>query len=164
MSPRKKPDASPASPALALTPAEAVPQVTPVAVVETDAAAPARPARPLDNRALANGLYEVGDLMGINGDDPFRIRSYRRAAEAIEPLPYQMSDIIADPKKVLAIPGIGKAMCAHLQEIFREGKLSLHTELLQKYRPSMLELLKIQGLGPKTIALLWSAYQVCDIE
>src|SRR4051812_41525977 len=121
MSPRKKPDASPAAPAPALTPAEPVTAATPATVTEVDAAAPARPARPLDNRALANVLYEVGDLMEINGDDPFRIRSYRRAAEAIEALPYQISDIIAEPKKVLAIPGIGKAMCAHLQEIFREG-------------------------------------------
>src|SRR5205085_4223422 len=54
-------------------------------------------------------------------------------------------------------------MCAHLQEMFREGKSRLHSELLEKYQPSMLELLKIQGLGPKTIALLWSAYKVCDL-
>src|SRR6266498_4864668 len=45
-----------------------------------------------------------------------------------------------------------------------EGKLSLHAELLTKYHPSMLQLLKVQGLGPKTIALIWSAYQVCDLE
>src|ERR1700675_890885 len=48
--------------------------------------------------------------------------------------------------------------------MFKEGKLSLHAELLKKYRPSMLDLLKIQGLGPKTIALIWSAYQVSDPE
>ena len=46
----------------------------------------------------------------------------------------------------------------------KEGRLSLHAELLGKYRPSMLELLKVQGLGPKTIALIWSAYQVADLE
>src|SRR5690348_18044374 len=55
-------------------------------------------------------------------------------------------------------------MCGHLQEIFREGKMSLHTELLEKYRPSMLDMLKIQVLGPKTIALLWSAHKICDVE
>ena len=48
--------------------------------------------------------------------------------------------------------------------MLHEGKLSLHAEMLKKYRPSMLELLKVQGLGPKTIALIWSAYQVCDLE
>src|SRR6266852_3225957 len=90
------------------------------------AASVATPARPLDNRAVATILYEVGDLMEIDGDDSFRIRSYRRAAEAIESLSYPISDIVHDPKKMLEIPGIGKAMSAHLQEIFREGKLSLH--------------------------------------
>ena len=54
-------------------------------------------------------------------------------------------------------------MAENIQEICREGKLKLHTELLEKYRPSMLELLRIQGLGPKTIALIWSAYKVCDL-
>ena len=117
----------------------------------------------LDNKMLANILYETADLMEINGDDPFRIRSYRRAAEALEQLPQQISEIVNDSKKLLEIPGIGKGMCANLQEIFREGRLKLHAELLEKYRPSMLELLKIQGLGPKTIALLWSAHQVCDV-
>jgi DNA polymerase (family 10) len=128
------------------------------------AAAEAAPARPLDNKALATILHETADLMEVNNDDPFRVRSYRRAAEAVESLGQQVSDLIADPKKLLEVPGIGKGMVAHFQEIFREGKLRLHSELLEKYRPSMLQLLKIQGLGPKTIALLWSAYQVCDLE
>src|SRR5437868_3902890 len=55
-------------------------------------------------------------------------------------------------------------MLLNFQEMFKEGRLSLHAEMLKKYRPSMLDLLKIQGLGPKTIALIWSAYQVCDVE
>src|SRR5437868_914984 len=55
-------------------------------------------------------------------------------------------------------------MLNNLQQMLAEGKLSLHADLLKKYRPSMLDLLKVQGLGPKTIALIWSAYQVCDLE
>lgn len=117
----------------------------------------------MDNKAIAGILYETADLMEVNGDDPFRIRSYRRAAEAIEALPQQVAELVADPRKLLAIPGIGKGMCANLEEMFQEGKLRLHSELLKKYRPSMLELFKIQGLGPKTIALLWGAHQICDI-
>ncbi len=134
------------------------------AAVAEPAAPPAMPARPLDNKAVASIFHETADLMEINGDDSFRIRSYRRAAEAIEALPQPISDLISDPKKLLEIPGIGKGMCGHLQEIFRDGKSSLHASLLDKYRPSMLELLKISGLGPKTIAMLWSAHKICDIE
>ena len=117
----------------------------------------------MDNKAIANVFYETADLMEINGDDSFRIRSYRRAAEALEGLPQQVSGLIDEPKKLLEIPGIGKGMAANIQELCRSGKLGPHQELLVKYRPSMLELLKIQGLGPKTIALLWSAFQVSDL-
>jgi DNA polymerase (family 10) len=117
-----------------------------------------------DNKSIANIFYETADLMEVRNDDPFRIRSYRRAAEAIEGLEGQLADIYEDTKALLAIPGIGKGMAANIRELFTEGKLKLHEELLEKYRPSMLELLKIQGLGPKTIALIWDAFQVCDVE
>jgi DNA polymerase (family 10) len=118
----------------------------------------------VDNKQLANIFYETADLMEVQAEDSFRIRSYRRAAEAIEGLSQQIADIVNDQKALLAIPGIGKGMAMNLQEIFREGHLKLHQELLQKYRPSMLDLLKIQGLGPKTISLIWSAFQVSDVE
>ena len=122
------------------------------------------PVAPLDNKAIAGLLYETADLMEINGDDPFRIRSYRRAAEAVEGLPSPVWDLIPEPKKLLEIPGIGKGMAFNLRELSETGKLSVREELMSKYRPSMLELLKISGLGPKTIALIWSAFQVCDVE
>ena len=118
----------------------------------------------MENKSIAGILYETADLLEIDGQDSFRIRSYRNAAQAIEALPQQITDLIGEPKKVLEIPGIGKGMLVNLQEIFKEGRLSIHADLLTKYRPSMLDLLKIQGLGPKTIALIWSAYQVCDVE
>ena len=118
----------------------------------------------MDNRAIAGILYETADLMEIDGGDPFRIRSYRNAAEAVESQPQPLEQLVGEPKKLLEIPGIGKRMAENIQEICREGKLKWHAELLEKYRPSMLQLLKIQGLGPKTIALIWSAYQVCDLE
>ena len=118
----------------------------------------------MDNKAIANILYETADLLEIDAADSFRIRSYRNAAQAIENHSEQIKDIIGEPKKVLAIAGIGKGMLLNLQELFTEGNLKIQAELLKKYHPSMLQLLRIQGLGPKTIALIWSAYQVSDIE
>jgi DNA polymerase (family 10) len=116
----------------------------------------------MDNKAIAGILFETAALLEIDGQDSFRIRSYRNAAEAIEAFPQQVADIIHEPKQVLAISGIGKGMLANLNEILKEGRLALHAELLTKYHPSMLDLLKIQGLGPKTIGLIWSAYKVSD--
>jgi DNA polymerase (family X) len=118
----------------------------------------------MDNKAIAGILNETADLLEIDGQDSFRIRSYRNAAQAIEQLPQQIAELINEPKKVLEIPGIGKGMLQNLQEMFKDGRLTVHADLLKKYRPSMLDLLKIQGLGPKTIALIWSAYQICDVE
>lgn len=117
----------------------------------------------MDNKAIAGVLYETADLLEIDGQDSFRIRSYRNAAEAIEGLPQPVEQLVCEPKKLLEVPGIGKSMAGKLQEICKQGKLSLHTQLLEKYQPSMLELLKIQGLGPKTISLIWSAYKVSDL-
>src|ERR1700756_4468050 len=118
----------------------------------------------MDNKAIANILYETADLLEIDGQDSFRIRSYRNAAQAIENHAHQLKEIIADPKQVPPIPGIGKGMLANLQELFNTGKLTLQAELLEKYHPSMLQLLKIQGLGPKTIALIWSSYKISDVD
>src|ERR1700728_1930549 len=118
----------------------------------------------MENKAIANILYETADLLEIDGQDSFRIRSYRNAAQAIENNTEQIKDIIGEPKKVLAIPGLGKGMLVNLQELFKNGSLSVQAELLKKYHPSMLQLLKIQGLGPKTIALIWSAHKICDVD
>ena len=118
----------------------------------------------MDNKAIANILYETADLLEIDGQDSFRIRSYRNAAQAIENHSQSIKELIAEPKQVLAIPGIGKSMLRNLQELFTNGKLAAQTELLEKYHPSMLQLLKIQGLGPKTIALIWSTYKVSDVD
>jgi len=118
----------------------------------------------VDNKTIAGILYETADMLEIDGQDSFRIRSYRNAAQAVENLPHPIKDIICEPKQVLAIPGIGKGMLLNLTELCNEGRLKLHGELLQKYHPSMLQLLKIQGLGPKTIALIWSAYQISDVD
>jgi DNA polymerase (family 10) len=118
----------------------------------------------MDNKAIANILYETADLLEIDGQDSFRIRSYRNAAQAVENHSHQIKDIVGDSKQILAIPGIGKGMLTNLRELLDTGKLSVQAELLQKYHPSMLQLLKIQGLGPKTIALIWSAYKVSDVD
>jgi DNA polymerase (family X) len=118
----------------------------------------------MDNKAIAGVLYETADLLEIDGQDSFRVRSYRNAAQAIEALPQQVTELIEEPKRLLEVPGIGKGMLLNMRQLLNEGQLEVHADLLKKYRPSMLELLKIQGLGPKTIALIWSAYQVSDLD
>ena len=116
----------------------------------------------MDNKGIANIFYETAELMKVASADPFRIRSYERAAEALEGWPQLVSGM--EEKALLEIPGIGKSMAANIRELATTGKLSMHEEMLKKFRPSMLQLLKVSGLGPKTIALIWDTFQVCDID
>jgi DNA polymerase (family 10) len=121
----------------------------------------------MDNITLARLLDETASLLEIDGADPFRIRSYRRAAEAIEQQTAQVAGLAtpeADPKLLLAIPGIGKGMAANIRDLVATGTMPLREELLTKYRPTMLELLRLPGMGPKTVALMWSALQVSNLD
>ncbi len=119
----------------------------------------------MENREIALLLSETADLMEIAGQDGFRIRSYRNAAAAIEGYPEPVSAILKDPEqKVTDIPGIGKSIATHLEEIERRGSFDRRDELLAIYPPTALELLKIQGLGPKSIHVLFDAYRVSTID
>lgn len=119
----------------------------------------------MENREIARLLSETADLMEIAGEDPFRIRSYRNAASVIESYPERVIDIIGDAdRKVTDIPSIGKSMAANLEAIAARGSFERRDVLLTKYPPTALELLKIQGLGPKTISLLWEHYRVSTID
>jgi DNA polymerase (family 10) len=118
----------------------------------------------MDNRTYAQLLGETADLLEIDGGDAFRIRSYRRAAEAVESCTTQLSEIANDPKKLQEIPGIGKGMAANIRDMELTGSLPLRDELLKKYKPSMLQLMRLPGMGPKTVAFLWEAIQVASME
>ncbi len=119
----------------------------------------------MENREYARLLSETADLMEIAAEDSFRIRSYRNAASVIEGYPERVDDILRNPeRKVTDIPGIGKGIAAILQEISQRGSFERRDEMLEKYPPTALELLKIQGLGPKSIALLFAHYRVSTID
>jgi DNA polymerase (family 10) len=119
----------------------------------------------MDNREIARLLNETADLMEIAAEDGFRIRSYRNAASSIEGYPESIYDIVRNPeRKVTDIPGIGKGLAGVLKEIADRGSFEKHDQMLEKYPPSALELLKIQGLGPKSIALLFETYRVSTVD
>jgi DNA polymerase (family 10) len=118
----------------------------------------------MDNATMARLLEETADLLEIDGGDSFRIRSYRRAAEAAAQTTVDLMAAAADTARLLEIPGIGKGMAANLQAIAATGTLPLRDELLAKYGAGLLELLKLPGMGPKTVALLWDAARISSID
>ncbi len=119
----------------------------------------------MENRAIAHLLYETADLMEVAGEDSFRIRSYRNAAGVIEGHPESIASILKNPdRKVTDIPGIGKGIAAVLQEIEQRGSFERRDEMLEKYPAEALELLKIQGLGPKSIKVLFEQLHITSID
>jgi DNA polymerase (family X) len=118
----------------------------------------------MDNPAMAGLLNETADLMEIDGADTFRVRSYRRAAEAVEQTTVDLNTASLDTAQLLEIPGIGKSMAANLQAIVATGSMPLRDELLAKYGLRLLELLKLPGMGPKTVALLWDSGKIANIN
>lgn len=119
----------------------------------------------MENKEIAQMLSETADLMEVAGEDGFRIRSYRNAASAIVTHPERVIDIVCNPdRKVTEIPGIGKGLSFVLAEICERGSFERRDEMLKRYPASALELLKIQGLGPKSIALLYEHYGVKTVD
>ena len=92
----------------------------------------------VDNKSIAGILYETADLLEIDGQDSFRIRSYRNAAEAVEAFPQQISELIADEKKILAIPGIGKGMLINFKQMFKDGRFLFILSYLPNIAPPCL--------------------------
>jgi DNA polymerase (family 10) len=121
----------------------------------------------MDNITLARLLDETAALLEIDAADPFRIRSYRRAAETIEQQTTPLASLLpedGDLKPLTAIPGIGKGIAGTIRDLITTGSTPLREELLTRYKPTMLELLKLPGMGPKTVALVHSALQVSNID
>jgi DNA polymerase (family X) len=119
----------------------------------------------LENKEIARLLWETADLMEIAGEDSFRIRSYRNASTAIEGHPERIEDILRDPaRKVTDIPGIGKGLAVVLAELVERGSFERRDSLLAKFPPTALEFLKIQGLGPKGIAVILAHHRISTID
>jgi DNA polymerase (family 10) len=119
----------------------------------------------MENLRIAALLAETADLMEIASDDGFRVRSFRNAASVIEGYPERLADIAsAKDRKLTEIPGIGKGIAGVIHELLGRGSFDRRDELLEKYPPTALELLKIQGLGPKSISLLIEHYRVSTVD
>ncbi len=118
----------------------------------------------MDNSSIARILEQTADLLEIDGAERFRVLGYRRASEAVDQTTADIMAIAEDTDRLLQISGIGKSMAAGLQSIAKTGSMPLRDQLLAKYGLGLLELLKLPGLGPKTIALFWSAAQITGID
>ncbi len=117
----------------------------------------------MDNKQIARILRETAQLLEIDGAIIGRYRSYEKAAELIETLTQPVEQMVATPEKLLELPGIGQGMVDHLTEIVKTGDYSLRAKLLRKFPPTLLEVLRLQSLGPKKVAFLWKQFKCCTV-
>ncbi|HEX5965586.1 MAG TPA: helix-hairpin-helix domain-containing protein, partial [Pyrinomonadaceae bacterium] len=119
----------------------------------------------MDNNVIAQRFHRFAALMELRGDDPFRWRSYRNAAEAIEVWPTPLKDI-ADKEGVAGlqeIPGVGKAIAGKVIELLTRGSFDAWDRLTKETPESVLDLMEIPGIGPKTAALLHQRFKVSTL-
>jgi DNA polymerase (family X) len=118
----------------------------------------------MENKDVARILRETAQLLEIDGAIIGRYRSYEKAAELLYSLTERIEDLAKDTAKLRELPGIGENMAAHIREILKTGDYSLRQKLLKKYPTTLLDVLKLQGLGPKKVALLWKQFKAGTVE
>ena len=116
----------------------------------------------MENLVIARILAEIGDLLEIKAENPFKIRAYRNASETVAHDTRRVADLT--PAERLALPAIGKDIAAKIAELIETGEIRYHQDLLQQFPPTVLDLLHLQGVGPKTVALLYREMDIRTLQ
>src|SRR5437867_2434679 len=119
----------------------------------------------MENIDYAHIFAEIADLLEIQGANPFRVRAYRNAARTLETLPQSVNSLLGEGEKHLEdLPSIGKDLARKIVEIERTGELEFLSNLRQEVPPSLLEILRIPGLGAKRINQMWKSLGIISID
>ena len=117
---------------------------------------------PLDNKAVARTLLEIADLLELKGENPFKIRAYRNAADVVSHAAEAVS--VLDEAGLRAWNGIGKDLAGRIREIALTGDCGIRRELLTEFPATLLDVLRLQGLGPKTVAILYRELRIKSLD
>ena len=115
------------------------------------------------NEELAAIFAEMADILEILDQDRFRVGSYRRAARVLADTTEDIAALAAEGK-LQKLPGIGKSTAEKIEEYLRTGKITRHEELRKQIPLGLLEMLTIQGMGPKTVAKLWKQAGITSLD
>ena len=120
----------------------------------------------MDNDEIARRFERLALLMEIRGEDKFRVRSYRNAAEVIETWPTPLSRIAAEEgvKGLQTLPGVGKAISAKIVELLERGTFEAWEKLTAETPETVLDLLEVEGVGMKTAATLHQQFKISSLE
>jgi DNA polymerase (family X) len=120
----------------------------------------------MTNQEIAAVFRRLADLLELRDENPFKIRSYRTAAETIEASAASIVELTATggPEKLRDLPGIGDAISKKIIELLETGTFKLYEEVKAEIPETVLDLLKIDGIGIKTVQLLHHQFQVANLE
>ena len=123
---------------------------------------PPPPVSPRDNKAVARTLLEIADLLELKGDNPFKIRAYRNGADIVSHAAEAVASL--DEAALRGWNGIGKDLAGRIREIALTGDCGIRRELLIEFPESLLEVLRLQGVGPKTVAILYKELRIKSLD
>jgi len=120
----------------------------------------------MDNTEIARRFNRMASLMEVRGEDSFRVRSYRMAAEAIETWPAPMTSIAKKEGAagLQEIPGVGKAIAGKILELVERGTFDAWERMTAETPETVLDLLELPGVGPKTVATFHQKFQIASLE
>ncbi|MCX7956568.1 MAG: DNA polymerase/3'-5' exonuclease PolX [Endomicrobia bacterium] len=116
------------------------------------------------NKEIAEQLYLIAQLLSLTDENPFKIRAYEKAAQVIESLPEPIEDIAQDFNKLSNIPGVGKSIAEKILEYLTNNKIQRLEEIKSKFPEGIVEMLKIPGLGPKRVRMLYEKLGIDSVD
>ncbi len=119
---------------------------------------------PILNDDVSDILNQVADLLDIKGENPFRIRSYRDVARTLSGLSRNISDMVKEGEDLTELSGVGEDMAGKIEEIVETGSLDQLQELKKEMPAGLIDLLKLEELGPKRVKAIYDAYEVKNLD
>lgn len=117
----------------------------------------------MKNLEIAWAFSEIADLMEIKGENPFKIRAYRRAAETLKEMDEDIEDLVREGR-AQDLPGIGEGLGRKIVEMVETGRLQFLERLRKEVPPGLIAMLSIPGLGPATVRKIYSHLGITDLE
>jgi DNA polymerase (family 10) len=118
----------------------------------------------MENSRIAAVFSEIADILEILDENPFRVRSYRNGARAVVDLTERLADLVAAGKDLTDLPGIGESLSGKIHEILKTGTCRALVDLRKRLPPHLPDLLKVKGLGPKKVKVLWDKLKIASLE
>ncbi|MDH5174989.1 MAG: helix-hairpin-helix domain-containing protein, partial [Elusimicrobiota bacterium] len=113
----------------------------------------------MKNREVIKLLQEIGQLLELKGENPFRVRSYEKAAQNVSSLTEPIEKLVSNDK-LQTIPGIGEGIAKKIKEYLETGKLKYFEELKKAFPEGLLEIMSVPGVGPKTAKTLYEELKI----